>query len=79
MTYPAFFLLPADVLCWWHLEDTLWFGQVTASKPLACDSGQPWWWALAEVSLLVKKALWCWAVPSRLVGEVYTPSVMAGR
>ena len=70
MNYPRVFLLPADVLCWSHLEDVLWFGQVTVSKSLTYDSGQLLWWALAEVSLLVIKAFWCWAITSKLMGEV---------
>lgn len=32
MNYPGVFLPPADVLCWWHLEDILQFGKVTMSK-----------------------------------------------
>lgn len=74
--YPGVFLLPADVLPWWHLEDILGFGQVTMSK---ADRRQ-WtllWGALAEVSLLVIKALWCWAITSKHRGKVWTLEIMA--
>lgn len=37
--YPGVFLLPADILRWWHLEDVLGFGQVTVPKSVTGDSG----------------------------------------
>lgn len=70
MSYPGILLFPVYVLCWWHLEDILRFGQFTVSKSPIYDSGQLVWWALAESSLLVIKGFWCWAITSKLMGEV---------